>query len=292
MSAIVFLIETLARTNGPYILCALIALLQIRSFGIAQQRLALAEYDLARELALRQRSRSITWLLVVIEIALMFYAVANVVAPTVREDKALSGGVLLGNAVAAAPGAFQTLPPIQGTIANAQGTPLGAGAAQAALLAQTDVSSGVQPLLTPVPTATPPGTIIPGADAPIGCTNPQAQLLVPANGQVVFEALTVMGSAFTPNLSSYRFEISGPSTGNSFVPYGGDHQAPIATPGVLGQLTFSQFTPGTYYFRLTVFDSTSVLKAACMVTIHIEPRPPTPTPTQAAILPNTPTPQP
>jgi hypothetical protein len=47
---------------------------------------------------------------------------------------------------------------------------------------------------------------------------------------------------------------------------------------VLGQFVPSFYQPGEYQFRVTVFDSTATLKAACTVNITISEPIPTATP--------------
>lgn len=274
MSSLVFLIEQIA--NGLYLLCGVGVLLGVRALLGARREALIAEFELERELALRRQSGAITWTLIVIEVAMAVYAIKTVVAPTMRSDLNVTG-----QSVSIAP--FQTLPVDQATLINAQGTPIDANAQDAALLTLTALpAGGAGPALglTATPAPTLPGTIEPGAPPPVGCTNADAYLQVPANGQVLFESVTVIGTANTPNFAHYKFELSGPSTGDTFAPYGGDKQTPVTTRGVLGQLSLTPFAPGTYLFRLTVFDNTNQLKASCTVTVFIEPRPPTSTPSQ------------
>jgi hypothetical protein len=281
MSSLVFLIEQIA--NGLYLLCGVGVLIGLRALFGARRELTIAEFELERELALRRQSGAITWTLIAIEVALAVYAIKTVVAPAMRSDLSIGG-----QSAVIAP--FQTLPAGQATLLNAQGTPVDANAPDAALLTLTALppGSGVVLGLSATPAPTLPGTIEPGAPAPVGCTNADAFLQVPANGQVLFESVTVLGTANTANFAHYKFELSGPSTSNTFAPYGGDKQTPVTTTGVLGQLSLTPFAPGTYLFRLTVFDNTNQLKASCQVTVFIRPRPPTQTPSQTAPPSNTP----
>ncbi|MHB8626270.1 MAG: hypothetical protein ACYDBJ_14135 [Aggregatilineales bacterium] len=268
MSSLVFLIEQIA--NGLYLLCGVGVLLGLRALFSARRELSVAEFELERGLAMRRQSGAVTWTLIVIEVALGVYAVKTVVAPAVRSDLNV-------------PGQAVSIAPFQTPVAGAQGTPIDANALDAPLLTLTALPAGGPGLalgLTATPAPTLPGTIVAGAPPPVGCTNADAFLQVPANGQVLFESVTVIGTAKTANFAHYKFELSGPSTGNTFAPYGGDKQTQVTTTGVLGQLSLTPFSPGTYLFRLTVFDSTNQLKASCMVTVSIQPRPPTATPSQ------------
>ena len=58
----------------------------------------------------------------------------------------------------------------------------------------------------------------------------------------------------------------------------GEYNVPVKEQGDLGQFVPAFYDPGAYQFRLTVFDITNALKAACMVNITISLPPPTPTP--------------
>jgi hypothetical protein len=142
-----------------------------------------------------------------------------------------------------------------------------------------------QILITPTLAPTAVGTINPDAPKALGCDTPGATLQVPANGQTIYDSLTVRGTASVPNFSLYKFELSGPSTGGSFTPVG-DKTAAMPQLGTLGQLNLNAFQPGSYKFRLAVFDTTGTLKASCTVNVELRARPATATP-----LPPTSTPE-
>lgn len=280
VSKLVFLIEQLA--NGLYFGCAFLFLLAFRSLYISRRELWAAEFELEREQAQRRQANAITSLLAIIELALAIYAIAAIIAPTIRNDVVNTNPNAVANAnvdvsiITSTPGG-------DGVLVNASGTPLGSDSIQsmmltvtAAFLAGDGNSPAFSLTATPLPTLV--GTIIAGMPPPVGCDKPDAQLQIPANGQVLFDSVTVIGTANTNNFASYKFELSGPSTGNSFTPVGGDKTSPVADKGVLGQLALSPFQPGEYEFRLTVFDITHALKASCTVTITIRERPPTNTP--------------
>jgi len=273
----VFFLEQIA--NGLYLVCAAAILLSLRSLLLSRRELWAAEFELEREQAQRRQASAITWTLGMIEIILMIYAIAHVVAPTLRNDLISSGN---------GPGApidvalVTSTPGGDGMLVNAQGTPLGSDSIGAMMLTVTaaaqSADGGPALVATPTISPTPVGTIIPGMPAPVGCTTPDAWLEVPANGQVIFDSLTVIGTANVPNFAFYRFELNGPSTGSNFAPFGGDKTTSVVKKGVLGQLVLSPFQPGQYTFRLSVFDSHNTLKASCAVQVFIRERPPTVTP--------------
>jgi hypothetical protein len=275
MTRLAFFIEQVA--YGLYFLCAIGLLYSFRSFLKSRHKLWAAEFELEREFARRQEANAITWTLGIFEIMLAIYAIATVVAPTLRSD------VITVNPIGPNPldnQPFVTLTPGGDGSDAADGTP--AGSIDSMFLTVTAQvaagEGGIQLLITPTTATTPVGTIIPGAPTPMGCNSADASLQVPANGQVVFDSLTVMGTANTANFASYKFELSGPSTGNSFAPFGGIKTSPVPELGILGQLSLNGFQPGNYLFRLAVFDNTTALKASCTVTISLRDRPPTATP--------------
>lgn len=277
MSRVVFFIEQIA--NGLYLICAVGLLFAVRSFFISRRELWAAEFELEREQAQRRQASAITWTLGLVEIVLAIYAVATVVAPTLRNDVVSPGGASSG--VPDQPFITST-PGGQGQLFNDQGTPIGNDSVGAMMLTVTaavqNADGGPKILATPTISPTPVGTIIAGDPPPQGCDKTDAQLEVPANGQVLFDSVAVIGTAQTENFAFYKFEVNGPSTGGAFTPVGGDKNSPVQSKGVLGQLALSPFQPGTYLFRLAVFDSKNALRAQCVVTVHIRERPPTPTP--------------
>ncbi len=272
MNSFVFLIERTA--PGLYLLGALGILINLWTLWRTRRRLALAEFELEREMSARRQAAQITWVIGLVEVLAAIYAIANVVAPTLLND------VVPGTGVSSNNGPFLTSTPGQATLVNELGTPISNDALNGPLLTLTarppDFGGPIQ--VTLVASPTPPNTIEPGPTPPVvGCTTPDAQLQVPVNNQVVFESLTVVGSAKVANFGLYRFELSGPSTGGAFAPYGGDKRAAVGSVGTLGQLSMTPFSFGKYLFRLVVFDNTNQLKASCTVTIYLRARPPTPT---------------
>jgi hypothetical protein len=275
VSRIVFFVEQIAR--GLYLVCAVGLLFSIRAYFGSRHELRMAEFELERELALRHRANAITWTFVIIELALMVYAVANVIAPTMRGDL-VSGGIVNAGGDPGGSDFRTSTPGIAGV--NDLGTPVGdvnslmLTVTADALLGQGGPNVFASP--TPAPTAV--GTIVLGMPTPVGCTTQDAQLEVPANGQVLFDAVEVRGIAKTENFAFYRFELNGPSTNNNFAPVGGDKTVAVTSKGVLGLITLRPFQPGQYEFRLVVFDSKNMVKASCSVTVMIRERPPTPSP--------------
>ena len=270
MSRVVYFIENIA--PGLYLLCALGLLLSARLLMLSRGELRIAEFELEREMARRRQAAAITRTLGLIEVILAVYAITNVVAPTLRND-VLPGDLLRSAGPTSAP--FYTSTP-----GGSGAGPISAIDAMMASVTAQHISNDSGPVILATPTIspTPVGTINPDAPKPLGCDTPDATLEVPANGQVIFDSLTVVGTAKTANFSLYKFELNGPSTGNAFTPYGGDRTSPVPTKGVLGQLALSAFQPGVYRFRLAVFDNTNALKASCTVTVELRERPPTATP--------------
>jgi Flp pilus assembly protein CpaB len=138
---------------------------------------------------------------------------------------------------------------------------------------QGGLAVGLQTTLSP----TPVGTVLPNPAPVMGCDTPNATLVVPINGMVVFEPINVIGTAFTDNFGFYRFELNGPSTSGNFAMIR-DYNQPIETIGELGQFVPSFYEPGDYEFRLVVFATDNSLRAACTINITISEPIPTPTP--------------
>lgn len=154
------------------------------------------------------------------------------------------------------------------------------------LLIPTQASDGVVLLRTQPPSPTFAGTRLP-ADDPVGCLADQANIVIPNNGQVVFEAQPIIGVANVQNFGYYRFEIRNVSTGeSSFGVIGGaasDYTVPVPEQGPLGSIIPQNFAIGEHQFRLAVFDTGGNIVATCEITVYISEPIPTPTPLTANV---------
>lgn len=269
MSELVYLIERAAL--GLYLLCGVSFLFSLRRWMMAQGELRRAEFELERELSMRKQASAMTWTIGTVEVALAVFAIANVVAPTLRADALDARGIA---ATQPDTSEFRTA------------TPGGKGEDVDEMFATVTAQAaagegGPNLLLTPVPTATAVGTIVPEVQAVAteGCDTDQAKLHIPANGQQVFDSITIEGQAWTENFSSYKFEIAGDSTaGGQFAPIGNIGTTAVREQGILGQVSLAGLQEGVYKFRLVVFDNTTSMKAFCSVNILLTSRPPTVTP--------------
>lgn len=255
MSSLVFFIETIS--SGLYILCAGGILWMLYRLQRARRDLALAQFKLEREQALVQRASAITLGGLLVEALLSVWAISTFVAPTLR-DLRVAGP----NQSEAGPQIFVTSTP----------------AANAPFSLNTTAQSATGPdtiFATPAPTATLVGTIMPDAPEAVGCPEDSAFISVPANGQLIFETTTVMGTASIANFAFYRFEIKPDETGTEFGMIGEYHQPVVNGP--LGDFYPFNQAPGRYRFRLTVFDNTQWMRALCEITIFIGEPEPTPT---------------
>ncbi|MBN2471169.1 MAG: hypothetical protein JXN59_10630 [Anaerolineae bacterium] len=267
MINVVFLIEQIA--IGLYILCALGVLLGLRSLMLSRQQLQGAQFELQKELASFRVVNAATAIILSLELALAVLAVSRVVAPTLRNNPP-KNVVVVQEAVeapfvTAVPGSLivGTPPPNFSEGVEIQGI---------------EDELNLAPFATPTLTPTPVGTIIPDAPAAIGCDTDEARFSIPANGMIVHEAISVVGTANTADFAFYRFELNGPETNNVWAKLA-EYTLPVIN-GNLGQLVPSQLTPGEYKFRLMVFDITSAPKATCTITIFVSAPIPTPTPLQ------------
>ena len=234
----------------------------------ARHELAQSQFKLEREHAQVRQASAITWTGLLIEATIAVWAIANVMAPTLRDMRVgenASPVTRMERFVTSTPGSN---PPI-------------------ALDAGSGGDQGPDIFATPMPTATAVGTIVPDAPDIVGCPRDSAWLLVPGNGQLIFETTTVWGTANIGDFSFYRFEIKPAQAGAQFAPIG-DYSTPTVD-GPLGDFYPLNFPEGAYRFRLTVFDNTNVMRALCEVSIYISPPPPTPTPFGSGVSTSTPT---
>jgi hypothetical protein len=263
MMAIVFLLEQWA--TGLYILLAAAFLYTFWRLRQAQRECRETHFELERDIARFKRANIVTAMVLIVEVALLILGIQRVVAPTLRESIDTEQLVALTQedgefdppVLTPRPGGFQI---------DTSGVVLG------------EVDPANQILPTPTLTPTPVGTIVPNAPAPIGCDTENAQLQIPANGMIVFQPITVVGRASSDNFAFFKFELNGPSTFGNFAPLPVDGIQAMTEIGDLGQFVPSFYEPGTYQFRLIVFDTTNTARASCTVTIYISEPIPTPTP--------------
>jgi hypothetical protein len=262
MTTVVFFIEQIA--IGLYILIGLGIFLMLRRWTQAGYDLRSTQFELERDIYRYRRANAITWLILLIQAALIVFGIQEVVAPTIRANAVTSSDA----AVAIEPKFETPVPPN----VNFNQSPIDSSGV---VIGDDPNANKIQS--TDVPTPTPVGTILPNPPAAQGCDSPQAQLQIPGNGQLVFNPIRVIGTAYTDNFSVYRFELNGPSTKGQFVVLG-EYNVPVKDMGDLGQFVPAFYDPGAYQFRLTVFDINTALKAACMVNITISLPVPTATP--------------
>jgi hypothetical protein len=262
MATLVFLVEQLS--TGLYILIAAAIFWLARGLMQSHRQYRASSFGLARGELRFQQANALTIMAVLVQVALIVNGVRTVVAPNLRarnpDEVALSQFVNDGIFVTPTPVAVSG-----GIVIDTSGVQL----------FPTDPAQVV--FATPTLTPTPVGTILPNPPAVSGCDSPEAGLQIPANGMLVFEPVSVIGTAYAPDFAFYRLEISGESTLNEFRTIS-QNTTQVIERGGLGQLIPAVYEPGDYQFRVTVYDITNVLRAACMINITISEPLPTPTP--------------
>ncbi len=248
-----------------YIFIGLGVLLQWRRWNAQRWSYRATQFELEREFARYRSANSFTALLLLFELGLVIVGIQNVVAPTLREtqqnnDQQVEAIVDID---------FRTPTPL----------PPATQSFNADIEVFQNVNPADQIFFTPTPAPTAVGTLVRNAPEAIGCNQEGAKLTLPANGLKVFQIIEVKGQASTDDFSSYKLELKGPGTFNSFVTLQSS-DTPVREEGVLGQFNPSLYETGLYQFRLVVFDITNTLTAACTVNIYLEE--PLPTATRPA----------
>lgn len=254
MGSIILFIDSIA--VGLLIFVGLLFVWNLRSLILARNELRVAQFGLERELAQRQGGRSVTLVIVAVEIAVFVWAIMSITAPTWRDG-------LPDDAAGLKPSAtFETSTP--SLLGEFNPIPTTGG-------------SEFEIIQTAPAPSTPVGTIIaPGGME--GCTVDQAFIQIPGDGQLVFEPIEIIGIANVENFSFYKFEIRADRSGTNFAPLGVDYTQPVETLGELGQFIPSNYLDGGYRLRLVVFDTNSMPVASCEISIFISPPVPSETP--------------
>jgi hypothetical protein len=238
------IIELVARIDLVlYFLCGLGFLVGLRGWATSRRLRREAVFGLEREAARAIRRRALNMLGSVIALAGAVYVVTNVVRPAMQEMPSPEGG-------------------------GPAGTP--------EALATPEMTGTPRPLL--FPTVTPTfGIVSPEEDAPAeasasegepaGCEIIGATIANPLPGEVVAGQVEVFGEANILNFDSYKFEISGPSTGGAWATLS-TFTTPVAN-GSLGTWDATSLDPGSYRFRLVVVDTSGTFPTPCEIPLTI-----------------------
>lgn len=265
MSGVIFLIEQIS--VGLYILIGVGIFWMFQRWRHAGYNLRSTQFELERDMYRYKRANAVTGLILLVQAGLVVFGIQNIVAPTIR-----SSSIDEAQAAVAIEPKFET--PVAPDVNFGQ-SPIDSSGV---IIGDDPNANRIQS--TDVPTPTPVGTILPNPAPAEGCETPEAQLQIPGNGMLVFNPTRVVGTAYTENFSAYRFELKGPSTKGEYVVLG-EYTVPVTEVSDLGQFVPAFYEPGAYEFRLTVFDITNALKAACMINITISLPIPTATPLSA-----------
>jgi hypothetical protein len=257
------------KTFSPafYALAVLGILWNVRSLWIARRELAASQFQIEREQAEERGGCAISQVILLGQVIALVFLLSTVTYQAYDElNEAKEPPATL------APTQFGTTQPED---------------RQGVLTIPTRPPEGPQLVRTQPPSPTPAGTLLPADDA-VGCIADQAMIETPDNGQVIFEVTSIMGIANIQNFRSYRFEIRNVEQGGDFGVIGGvssDYTVPIPQVAPLGSIVPQNFAPGEYRFRLTVFDTGGMMRAACEITLFISEPIPTPTPIGGVIAP-------
>lgn len=270
MSSLLLLIRSIA--PGMYILGVLGLLRGLTWLLAAQGELRYAQFPLERNMAERLGGKGITLMLISLQLTALIWLLAN---PFYRQWESTVQGEQEAQEAESQDRVFTTAIPVLES---------GGG-----LTVPTAPPEGPGIIRTQPPSPTPAGTLRP-ADDPAGCIFDQAYINIPDNGQVVFQAEPIIGTANIADFGFYRFEIRNLDRGDNFSPIGGaeaDYYSPVVN-GPLGSIIPQNFEVGEHRFRLVVFDSAANLRATCEITLFISEPLPTPTPIGGNVIPGIP----
>ena len=254
MSAPIFLVEQIA--PALYIFIAVGVFRYWRRWRQARYAYRATSFELERSIFRYRSGGAVTAIVLLVEIGLMVMGIQRVVAPTLREDQAMREII----------DSFRQQP-----IDRPLTTPTRPASLSTLPIDASGHDLGI-PVTIPTATSIPPtpaGTIVPGAPIASGCDTPYADLQIPTNGMRVFQTTPIVGTAYQENFLVYKLELSGVGTGNQFVILG-EGTIPVTQMGILWQFDPVGYEPGEYRFRLTVFDTTTTMRAHCEITIYID----------------------
>jgi hypothetical protein len=227
-----------------YGLLTLGAAFYLRAFLRANHQLTGTLFGLERETVAVRRSGAFSMLFVCLFLGTSLYIVIHMVVPALdlnrRNGPLATPSVLITPIVPTGP----VLQPVPPTLSPDQLTSIALG--------------------TPLPTATATEASIP---AGVGCENPQATLTFPAFGEAVGGPVEVKGTANIADFAFYKLEINGPGTDGNWQTLSAG-STPVVND-VLGNWDASIYPPGSYNFRIVVYDAAGNWPPPCVVPINI-----------------------
>ena len=239
-------IELIARIDVVlYFLCALGALLGLRSLAMSRRLRRLAAFPLEREAARALRRRSLSAIGSMAALAGSVYIITDVIRPTLQAMPVARGEVtptstaILTPQITPSPRPllFPTVTPTFGVAASEGG-----------------------PTAAPLPTPA-------GGSASAGCDLIGVTITNPIPGEVVAGQVAVQGEANILNFAAYKFEVSGPSTGGAWATVA-SFSRPVAS-GFLGSLDATSLEPGPYLLRLVAVDALGNSPEPCVIPITV-----------------------
>jgi hypothetical protein len=213
-----------------------------RGYLQARRRTQEALFELERESALGEQRRTLFATILFIGLAVGVFGVGRWVAPTLPP-------LPVAQITPTPEGPFITDPPLP---TRPPLTPTATSTVTSAPTSQHSPTPTVTitPAITNTPiTPTAEPTQPPSSGVPPNCANASASLTAPGNGAEVFGVVEVYGQAQLDQFSFYKFELSGPGTGDAWVTLA-TYSSP--TSGFLGSWNAAPFTSGPYTFRLVV----------------------------------------
>ena len=224
---------------------ALGAAFYIRAFLRAGRQLGGTAFGLERETLHRRRGSAFSLFFLCLFLGATLYVVIHLILPAL--DIGGAGG----------PG--RATPSVLMTPVEPSGPVLAPVPATLSPDQLTSVALG-----TPLPTATATEVNIP---AGAGCTNPSATLTFPAFGESVAGPVEVKGTANIADFAFYKLEVNGPGTGGNWQTLSAG-STPVVDD-VLGTWDASIYAPGSYNFRMVVYDAAGNWPPPCVVPINI-----------------------
>lgn len=245
-----------------YILCGLGLVWYLGQLVRSRYTLRRAMFGLEKERGRRMFSRSLLFVILFLAVIAAVTYINLSIAPTLPAD--------LLKPATPTPNIFIT-PLSSPTPPEGQPTPTFEIAPTVTLPASgSGGTSGVSPdVLALTPSATVSATSTP-ANTAVAC-DPSVIITSPPNGATISGGVTFFGTAASDEFAYFVLEFTGPETGDQWrsldVPEAG---SPVFD-NIIGSIETLGWSPGTYLFRLSVFDNADGLTGQCQVQLSIIP---------------------
>ena len=246
-----------------YILCGLGLIWYLSEFWRSRRLLRSAMFGLEKERGQRIQRRALSFIVFFLAIIILVVYVNSSIAPSLPPE--------LLKPPTPTPNIFAT--PLSSP------TPIGPSQATATLAIAPTVTLPNPGNAGPVPTLPesdtgniqPPNGTEEAPTVPLAGCSADVNIISPVSGIPVSGIITFFGTVENDDFGSYELEANGPQTGGAWLSILAEDGSEPVSDGVLGTTNLSNWLPGEYTIRLTLYGAGGAPLNQCPIEIQLQP---------------------